>query len=126
MELKAKLYLVDEEGEKYMGIGVLWLLDAVAKKGSLRAGAQSLGISYSKAFGMVKHLEDELGRSVLERKRGGSDRQGASLTPFGKSFMACYDSFQREAKAAMQEPYARFQKQVNELLRATEGAQSGN
>ena len=127
MELKAKLYLVDEEGDKYMGIGVLWLLEAVARDGSLRAASQSLGISYSKAFSMVKHLEQELARPVLERKKGGSDRQGASLTSFGKSFMACYDVFQREAKAAMQEPYARFQKQLKELLRTSEGAQeSGN
>ncbi len=122
MELKAKLYLVDEEGEKYMGIGVLWLLEALFLEGSLRSGAKALGISYSKAFGMIEHLEAELGVPVLERKKGGSTRQGATLTEFGKSFMACYDSFQRDAKAAIEKPYARFQKQVDELLLATKGA----
>ena len=46
MELKTKLYLVDEEGNKFMGIGVLWLLDNVAEHNSLRKAASALGISY--------------------------------------------------------------------------------
>ena len=61
MEIKTKLYLVNGDGEKFMGIGVLWLLEHVGTSGSLRAAASALGISYSKAYAMVKNLEDQLG-----------------------------------------------------------------
>ena len=36
MELKTNFYLVDENGEKFMGVGVLWLLAKVGAMGSLR------------------------------------------------------------------------------------------
>lgn len=47
MELKTKIYLLDDEGEKFMGIGVLWLLNEVAKTQSLHKAASNLSISYS-------------------------------------------------------------------------------
>ncbi len=49
INLKVKLYLENEQ-DKFMGIGVLWLLQKVQECGSLRAAALDLGISYSKAF----------------------------------------------------------------------------
>ncbi|MGX8681573.1 MAG: winged helix-turn-helix domain-containing protein, partial [Spirochaetales bacterium] len=78
VNLKVKLYLESDKG-KFMGIGVLWLLEKVKACGSLRSAASELGISYSKAFRMVQNLETELGVEVLERKRGGMQRTGASL-----------------------------------------------
>lgn len=74
MELKTKIYLLDDEGEKFMGIGVLWLLNEVAKTQSLHKAASNLSISYSKAFNMVKNLEKTIGKEVLARKKGGASR----------------------------------------------------
>ena len=97
MEIMAKLYLVTSEGQKFMGIGVLWLLEQLRVENSLRSAALKLGISYSKAFAMVKNLEEYLGDAVIERKRGGAKREGACLTPFGEQFLTLYNQFQREA-----------------------------
>ncbi|MCR5760873.1 MAG: LysR family transcriptional regulator [Sphaerochaetaceae bacterium] len=107
MKLKTKIYLEDENG-KFMGIGVLWLLQSILKLGSLRAAAAEIGISYSKAYTMIENLEGALGHPVIERKRGGKDRVGASLTPFAVSFMDIYDSFQKECKTLMEKPFERF------------------
>lgn len=107
MKLKTKIYLEDENG-KFMGIGVLWLLQSIMKKGSLRAAAAELGISYSKAYTMVENLENALGRKIIERKRGGKDRNGASLTLFAISFLEIYDSFQKECKVLLEKPFERF------------------
>ena len=49
MNLKVKLYL-ENGNDKFMGIGVLWLLQKVRECRSLREAAQEMGISYSKAF----------------------------------------------------------------------------
>ncbi|HZJ88076.1 MAG TPA: LysR family transcriptional regulator [Sphaerochaeta sp.] len=116
MELKVKLYLTDEEGEKYMGIGVLWLLERVAEHGSLRKAAMSLGISYTKALGMVQNLEEQLGMAVLHRRKGGSERGGATVTEFGAQFIEAYRIFDKEAKRAVEAPYARFLTAAAELI----------
>ena len=112
--LKVKLYLEDSQ-EKFMGIGVLWLLQKIEECGSLRAAALDLGISYSKAFKMIENLEASLGQPVLERKRGGSNRIGASLTPFGLQFVALYDNFQKQCKALLKEPFDDFMKNLSKL-----------
>ncbi len=112
--LKVKLYLEDAQ-EKFMGIGVLWLLQKVEECGSLRSAAINLGISYSKAFKMVENLESSLGQNVLERKRGGSCRVGATLTPFGLQFVALYDAFQKQCKQLLKEPFESFMKNLSAL-----------
>ncbi len=112
--LKVKLYLEDSQ-EKFMGIGVLWLLQKIEECGSLRSAAINLGISYSKAFKMVENLESALGQRVLERKRGGSCRIGASLTPFGVQFVSLYDGFQKQCKDLLKEPFDDFMKNLTVL-----------
>ncbi|MFA6846597.1 MAG: LysR family transcriptional regulator [Sphaerochaetaceae bacterium] len=120
MELKTKLYLVDAEGEKFMGIGVLWLLCEVEKGQSLRKAASTLGISYSKAFLMVRNLEKALGVSVLNRQKGGADRGGATLTTFGQQFLKLYDDFQKQAKLQVEKPFNDFSAGLARLLESSE------
>ena len=122
MELKAKLYLVDEEGSKFMGIGVLWLLDQVAVHNSLRKAASALGISYSKAFAMVQNLEKSLGVAVLNRRKGGSSREGATLTAFAVSFLDLYRNFEKQAKKDLNEPFERFRQDLAVLLEAQDAS----
>ncbi len=116
MELKVKLYLTDEEGEKFMGIGVLWLLERVAEHSSLRQGAMSLGISYTKALAMVQNLERELGIAVLNRQKGGSTRSGATLTPFAHEFIALYRHFEQDAKQRTEASYHAFSAELGTLI----------
>ena len=115
INLKVKLYL-ENEHEKFMGIGVLWVLQRVSSCGSLRAAAAEMGISYSKAFRMVDTLEKTLGVPVLERHRGGMQRSGAKLTPFGQAFILLYDDFQRKCKTLMDEPFEKFSKELSLLV----------
>ena len=115
INLKVKLYLENEQ-DKFMGIGVLWLLQKVQQCGSLRAAALDLGISYSKAFRMVENLESSLGKAVISRKKGGMQRSGASLTPFGQEFIVLYDKFQRKCKTLMEEPFEEFTKELKTLI----------
>jgi molybdate transport system regulatory protein len=116
MDMKTKLYLVDNQGEKFMGIGVLWLLKRIDSAGSLRAAAATLGISYSKAYTMVSNLEQKIGVPVVNRKRGGADHEGSSLTAFGERFIALYDGFQEDAKRRLVEPFEVFSKNLEKLL----------
>ncbi len=116
MDLKTKIYLVNQENEKFMGIGVVWLLEEVKKHSSLRAAANELGISYSKAYSMMNVLENSLGKVILVRRRGGYDRQGAYLTDFGEEFLEAYKAFHKEIKEITKKPYEKFNKDLNSLL----------
>ncbi|NCD05175.1 MAG: LysR family transcriptional regulator [Spirochaetia bacterium] len=116
MDLKTKIYLVNTENEKFMGIGVVWLLEEIKKQSSLRAAANEIGISYSKAYSMMSMLEDSLGKVILVRRRGGYSRQGAYLTDFGEEFLKQYKSFHDEIKEVTKIPYQKFNKDLNSLL----------
>ncbi len=115
VNLKVKLYL-EGNGDKFMGIGVLWLLENVKSCGSLRSAAEEMGISYSKAFRMVRNLEAAIGVDVLERRRGGMERSGAKLTPFGEEFIVLYDSFQKECKNLLDKPFSEFSEKLDSLI----------
>lgn len=116
MELKLKIYLINESGEKFMGIGVLWLLQEIAREGSIRQAAASLGISYSKAFSMLRTLEAELGQHVLERKKGGESRKGAVITPFGMKLTALYEEFQRDVKQYSRRRFSEFKQALDKEM----------
>ena len=116
MEIKSKVYVVNSKGQKFMGIWVLWLLKEIKKQGSLLSASKELGISYSKAYSMIKNLEQEIRVQVIERKKGGSDHVGASLTPFGEQFLVLYDTFQGEAKELLLSPFEQFSDKVEELI----------
>jgi molybdate transport system regulatory protein len=116
MDLKTKIYLVNAKNEKFMGIGVVWLLEEIKKQSSLRAAANEIGISYSKAYSMMSILEDSLGKVVLVRRRGGYSRQGAYLTDFGEEFLNAYKDFHKHLKQITQQPYDNFNKELNSLL----------
>ena len=115
INLKVKLYLENDQ-KKFMGIGVLWILQRIEDCGSLRAAATDMGISYSKAFRMIETLESTIGVPVLERHKGGMQRSGANLTPFGKAFIALYDDFQKNCKVLLEKPFEKFSEELSALV----------
>ena len=123
MELREKLYLVSDDGKKFMGAGVLWLLENIGKTGSLLAASEMMGMSYTKARGMVENLEKELGCTVIDRKKGGAMRKGATLTPFAEKYISLYREFQDKAKAAAEECFVSFDASVKALMEEEDGGQ---
>ena len=116
MELSTKLYILNDDGKKFMGAGVLWLLERVEETGSLLSASKSMGLSYTKARAMLEALEANLGRDVLNRKKGGADRIGATLTPFARKYISLYREFQSEVKAEAQKKFEAFSSSVKELM----------
>lgn len=69
-----------------MGKGVVELCDKVDKLGSLNKAAASMGMAYSKAWRIVKNVEEVFGVSLLERRGA----QGSSLTVEGRELVFAY------------------------------------
>ena len=91
MRIKIKIGLRDSKNRPFMGIGLVWLLRGVEKKGSLNLAAKEMEMSYSKAHKLVKTLETALGSKVLACTRGGNSRGGSALTPRGLKFLERYE-----------------------------------
>ena len=89
---------IDFDSRPAFGPGKASLLEAIAAEGSIRKAAAHLGMSYRRAWLLVKSVEKSLGAPVLAVASGGRKGGGATLTKAGRDVVARYRKV--EAKAA--------------------------
>lgn len=75
-------------------------LHAVEECGSMLSACQMQGISYSKAWKMVKLAEEQLGITFLARQTGGNGGGSSSLTEEGRCFVSRYRLFAERIQSA--------------------------
>jgi len=97
-----KVWLSTSDVQGAFGDGKWRLLEAVESTGSLRAAADSLGISYRKAWGDLKKAESCLGAGIIEKRRGGRTRGGTQLTAAGRRWVRKYARFRRDVDRAVE------------------------
>ena len=86
---------VELDGAPVFGDGKAQLLGAVADRGSIRAAAQVLGMSYRGAWGRIREMEHRLGQPVVVRRAGGPQGGGSQLSGLGKELLDRYHRFRR-------------------------------
>ncbi|GFK92683.1 Molybdenum-pterin-binding protein MopA [Fundidesulfovibrio magnetotacticus] len=82
--VRLRLWLETGDG-MFFGSGRGMLLEAVARTGSLKKAAESLGMSYRAAWGKMRRTEKVLGVQLIEQ--AGSRKGGHRLTPAGRLLM---------------------------------------
>lgn len=105
MEIGYKIW-IDEKG-KVFGEGPYRLLKLIAKEGSIHKAALSMGLSYKKAWLILKNLEEKMGFPFLEKRIGGESGGGSSLTEEAKRFLSTYEAFKEEADRTLKEIFRR-------------------
>lgn len=110
---KLWIYAADRSG--VFGDGKLRLLEEIARSGSLREAAATLGISYRKAWGDLKKAEDCLQIPLLDRTRGGQKGGGTVLTVQARHLVAYYRRMHADIESAMQHNFAIFQRNLREI-----------
>jgi molybdate transport system regulatory protein len=98
--LRPRLRIVDDEGTIVLGPGKADLLDAIARTGSIRAAASELGMSYMRAWTLVRTMNAAFDKPLVEKERGGSAQGGAALTVSGKKVLALYRRMEEKAARA--------------------------
>lgn len=73
-----------------MGKGHAELLQALTSNPSLRQVAKQRKISYSKAWKLMKHLNQKAAAPVVVMVTGGKHGGQTTLTPFGQKLLAHY------------------------------------
>ncbi len=63
------------------------LLRYIGETSSLSKAAKSCGISYRNAWDRVKHIEQAIGKRMVETRVGGAKGGGATLTPDGAELL---------------------------------------
>lgn len=83
--------------ERGFGPGVARLMRLVEQYGSISAACKEMGLSYSKAWKMVKSTEEDLGFPLMAGTRGGEHGGNTVLTREGKEMLERYTAFMEEA-----------------------------
>lgn len=93
-----------------IGPGKIRLLELVSETGSIRQAGLALEMSYARAWGLIRELNDMFGEPVVEASAGGKSGGGASLTTIGAKLVALYRNIERKADLAAREEFAALKK----------------
>jgi molybdate transport system regulatory protein len=105
MEPKLKLW-VEKDGVLVFSDYRATLLDHIAKTGSIRGGAERMGLSYRRAWGKIKEIERNLGVRLVESEVGGPGGGQTRLTAEGEQLLARYRSFRSAMDVDMKRDFA--------------------
>ncbi len=83
-------------GELLFNDEVILLIELIDKTGSLRKAAGVMHISYTKAWKMLKHVEQKVTYPLMRRQAGGEEGGCSYLTDEGKELLQRYRAMKRE------------------------------
>ena len=104
MEIKSKLW-IESDGKPVFGRGRRFLLEAIDKHGSINQAAKEINISYRKAWGYIKAMEERLGLKLIERQTGGRNGGGARLTDNARVFLRKYEAMEQGIREIVDERF---------------------
>jgi molybdate transport system regulatory protein len=108
-KLLARLRIVDD-GTIILGPGKADLLQALDRSGSIRDAATELGMSYMRAWSLIRVMNERFQQPLVEAARGGSRRGGATLTPAGRSVLRLYRRMTRASESASAADFRELQR----------------
>ncbi|HWX14909.1 MAG TPA: LysR family transcriptional regulator [Methylocella sp.] len=101
---------IDLETGGRIGPGKIALLEAIRKTGSITAAAQSMQMSYRRAWLLVDELNKLMSEPVVTTTAGGAMHGGTTLTPVGEKTIALYHSIEAQIRAAARGEFQAFRK----------------
>ena len=107
MEPRSKLW-VEKDGRLVLSSYRVRLLQHIEETGSLADAAELMGLSYRRAWGKVREIEQNLGVKLVESAAGGTGGGGSRLTAEGKRLVALFDRFSRSAREDISREFSRI------------------
>jgi molybdate transport system regulatory protein len=96
-----------------MGPGKANLLEELHNTGSIVEAAEKLGMSYMRAWTLLKTIERSFAEPLVAVSRGGAKHGGAKLTANGEKVLKLYREMEQESLQAT----AKVRNQLLKLLR---------
>jgi molybdate transport system regulatory protein len=89
---RAKLW-IEHDGKLAMSDYRVRILEIIAETGSLAKAASEMKLSYRRAWGKVKEMEENLGYPLVRSEVGGAGGGHTALTPEGERLVGAYRRF---------------------------------
>jgi len=93
-------FRIDFGPSSSVGPGKIGLLEEIGKVHSLSQAARNQGMSYRRAWLLISSLNQSFEEPVITASTGGRGGGGAELTLFGRSLIAAYRAFEKDALSA--------------------------
>ena len=110
--MRTRIRITAGDGTIAFGPGKADLLEAIQRTGSIRAAASTLGMSYMRAWSLVRTMNVAFRSPLVEKVRGGSKQGGARLTARGKKVLELYQEMTTKAESAALRAWKELQKHL--------------
>lgn len=94
MAIRSKIW-IEIDGEPVFSKGREILFRAIDEHGSINQAARKMGIPYRRAWGYIKTMEERLGVSLVETRKGGAGGGGARLTGEARELLVRFGRLER-------------------------------
>lgn len=95
------------------GPGKADLLEALEKTGSITRAAAQMGMSYMRAWTLIRTMNQSFHKPLVAAERGGMrGGGGASLTGTGREILTLYRRMENKSLTAIQPDWRKLQKQL--------------
>jgi len=99
-------------GEVALGPGRVELLELINETGNLRAASVRMGVSYMRAWNLVRFTNRCFNEPLVIAVRGGKAGGSAKLTDFGKKTVAMYRSMEQRSQKAIGKTWLQLKKRL--------------
>ncbi len=84
------------------------LLQLIDETRSVRTACQRMQMSYSSGWNVIRRLESQLGRTLVQRSQGGAGGGKSSLTGDGQRLLSRYEAYAAALREEAQRLYGRY------------------
>lgn len=91
-----------------LGPGKVALLEAIARERTIAGAARALGMSYMRAWTLVRTMNRSFRRPLVDSARGGAGRGATRLTPAGVAVVRLYHEMEERSRRAAAAPWRRL------------------
>ncbi|HLY05057.1 MAG TPA: LysR family transcriptional regulator [Rhizomicrobium sp.] len=88
---------IDFAPDAAFGPGKARLLELVEETGSIRRAAAGMGMSYRRAWLLLKDIEAVIGAPAVQTRTGGAKGGGSALSPSGHAMLKRYREIEKRA-----------------------------
>lgn len=96
----------EAEGGYSFGFGLIAILQAVDRAGSIKQAAGDLGQSYRHIWGRIKAAEQALGHPLVETQIGGQGSNRSGLTDLARRLIADFLAIRHRMVEVMEDEFA--------------------
>lgn len=94
----------------FLGEGRVRLLEKIDKTGSIREAANSLNMSYQKAWRLMHVMNQQSTDPLLEKTTGGKKGGGTRLTATGKKWIKIYREWKADCEQSIVKKFEEIKK----------------